>query len=592
MMVSAAIPRWLRTARASLPYARLHGRILAAGIVMALLVVGIRIILPWSLDAVLAPLLPDSEAVHWFDRLPGPLATTTALAGLFFVLLVALGLADHRERLYFARFAIGSVHHLRTDAARSAVRLEHSNVVGANSGDLIARLIGDTARVKTGLKGFLVHVATNGAMFLGVTFVLFRIDRNLGLVFAAAGALIAITTLWGAAAIFRRASKYRIREGDLADSIHNARNGDISSVSIAETSESSGHHEAAITAIQGRTTWSAHAIFGAAVVACLLLGVRGVENGTVEIRHVVVFIMYALMMRAPMVQLARQGARTGKIFACLERVIEIIHSTTPTDEHGRQLPPLRNEIRAHNVHLRLGSMGSGKRLLGPISLSIAPGERIAVVGHAGCGKTKFAELFAGVTQPDEGDIYWDQIDWTDVPRSTQGRHVVFANAVPTWPRQSLRRYLVGDRSVSDEELTRIIRNCRGRKLFQRLTKGIDTKIASGRLSMGQRKTLACARACLAKDASLVIFDDPATGYAPAVARRLVRKLLKRTRGRAVIMTFSRPFKIKKFDRVIELRKGRVIFDGTPLAWREFKDQRRREKEIVAITPGDAPRVAS
>lgn len=557
---------------------KMHIRTFYAGAVTSLFVVGCRLVMPWPLKAIVHPWLSHhtshtNTGSTWVSYLPAGLAPEFVLAGLFLLLLTGLGLADYRERLYFARFAIGFIHSLRSKAVESAVRLQKKGInERVNSGDLISRMIGDTARIKAGLKGFLVHVATNGIMFLGVTCVLLYMDWVLGLIFAIAGLVIGLITCFGASAIFYRAVKYRSKEGTLAGSISESQRGKLDADVFTSTSQVSGTQEAALTAIQGKTTWSAHFVFGAAVVSCLGAGILSVRQGRIDIDSLVVFIMYALMMRGPMVQLARQGSRTGKIFACLERVIEILQATPP--EHkgsGRSvIGKLRNNINLIDVIVR-GGPRKQKKMLRGLNLSIKAGQHIAVVGAVGSGKTTLLEVLNGAYKVSEGQIYWDDKQIETGCEHEMSNQVSMLPQKPLWPRQSIRHLLTSGitgskkkkEAVDEEYLMEVLRSCQADKIVRRLPKGLDTRMSSGEYSAGEQKLLGFCRVILS-NSSVLLFDDPTTSLPKKAAKKVVNAALKYAGDRTVIMTFNKLYKIKKYDRVIVLNRGCVAFDGPPI----------------------------
>lgn len=166
-----------------------------------------------------------------------------------------------------------------------------------------------------GRRGFLVHVATNGLMFLGVIAVLFFINAQLALVFAASGLCVLAITAVGMTRIRRAALKHRKKEGKLADSIALASCKNFDEAKFTKVNQSSGSHEASLMKLQGTVTWATHAIFGLAVLVSLWIGTRAIAAGEMTIGDLFMFVAYALIVQRPTVQLARQGARTGQVLA-------------------------------------------------------------------------------------------------------------------------------------------------------------------------------------------------------------------------------------------------------------------------------------
>lgn len=304
-------------------HAKAHRAPFVRGALCALVVVGLRLALPWPLRGVHDIFFDRDFQADGYAWLPSWIDPVLALGGAFFLLVSILGVFDLFERLYFARFAIGTVRDLRARAFRALVEAS-SEQVSLRKGDLVSRLIGDTARVKTGIQGFLVHVATNGVLLLGVIAILIRMDVYLGLVFAMAAAVTLAVTAWGAARMFHATIEYRTKEGELADQIEKSIRKGSGRSRFKTVNKSSGHHEASQTRTQGIVTSTVHAIFGIAVLVAIWLGTRVVGAGRMELGDIVVFLMYVVMLRSPIVILARQGSRTGKILGASYRLAQIV----------------------------------------------------------------------------------------------------------------------------------------------------------------------------------------------------------------------------------------------------------------------------
>lgn len=565
--------RWIRILRAIGPFGRRHRRPFVLGALAALFVVAIRLVLPWPLRALMEPWLGESagRATGLLALFPTSVNPALAMGGLFLFLVLSLGFVDYLARLNFARFAIGTIRDLRAEAFRRAVHVEsQSRAMG--SGDLVARLIGDTARIKAGLKGFLIHVVTNGVMFAGVTGVLLWIDFAIGMIFVAAGVLVAISTSWGACAMFHRALKYRNKEGQLADHIHETWQDEGAMSAFGEVNDSSGRHEAALTSVQGAATWAAHIILGVAVVAALWVGTNAVAAGRVAAGDLLVVMMYALMIRAPIVQLARQGTRTGKILACGHRLERLLGNGSDVDQVA--VRPLRQELRLEGARLATRRAGKRIRRLGPIDLRIPAGQHVAIIGKAGSGKTTLLELIAGMHSLRDGRLVWDGQDVSRAGAEALSEEVAFLPHSPTWSRRRVSEMLETRNDTLDEVTLKLLRWCGAKSLLKRLPEGMATKLGSAELSPRERSALALA--CVVRgEQSLWLLDDPVNIRKKSKARKLIKRILMTKPEVTKVVTLSRPIKLKKFDRVIVMKRGRVAFDGTPQQWRAGLAERQR-----------------
>ncbi|MCH8164265.1 MAG: ABC transporter ATP-binding protein [Planctomycetes bacterium] len=551
------------------PYCRRHWRWLAKGALAAAVVVVARLALPWPLRAVADLWIVDASSAE--QGLLGAVTTLVdpgiAMGAAFLLILAVLGWGDFVERLYFARFSIAVVRDLRADAFWSVVRTDPRGEE-AKPGDLIARLVGDTARVKAGLKGFLVHIATNVLVFVGVTLILFNLNFALGAIFAAAGLVTLTITISIASRVFRKSLKHRNKEGKLANAIQLTFRSGPDEARFARVNRSSGHHEASITRLQGVATWSSHVVFGGAVFAALWIGIQAVDAGAMEAGDMIIFMIYAVMMRGPVVRLARHGSRTGKILGSGYRVVQVIKESKKKEKHrlgAYELRPLRHQLRLCDVVVE-GSKARGRRpRLGPIDIAISAGERILVVGGPGSGKTALLEVLAGLQRPHQGSVLWDDVDIARVNTWSLADHIAYVPTNPTWLRRPVKDLLGIAEQEPGDAVYKLIEGCGLSEVIARLPEGVDTKVGSGDLSPGERKLLALARQ-LRRNASVWLFDDPASVLSERSARSLVRGLLAFSQTATVVLATNRPVEADRFDRLIELQDARVVFDGTPHSW--------------------------
>lgn len=382
------------------PFARKNLGLFATGAVAAVVVVAARLALPWPLRAITEYLSASGAE----PSLIVGLNPVLAMGLIFFTLMVILGFGDFIERLYFARFAIGTTRDLRKAAFKKSLGINADGYKAA-TGDMVSRLIGDTARLKAGLQGFLVHVATNGLLFLGATVVLFFLNPGLGVIFASAGVAAMIVTIWGAHRVFENSLRHREKEGKLANTIEKSITRGPDKKTLKRINRSSSKYEAAQTRLQGLVTWTAHGIFGLAVLAALLTSATAMAEGKLAVGDLIVFMMYALMLQGPIVRLTRQGTRTGKILGPGYRLVQILDGPLGNTDAGSalHLKKLKTVLKISALH------NADVADVQKSSLKIRRGKCTAVICQDRIAGNAILETLAGFRSADDWVVGWDRI---------------------------------------------------------------------------------------------------------------------------------------------------------------------------------------
>jgi len=394
------------TIRGIWAFGRVHRALLFKGSLAAIGVVAARLALPWPLRSVAAVVTDSDFSAGITNDLN---ARILQLSLLFLILVVALGLLDYLARLFFSRFAISTTRDLRQAIFGATLGIDPTSRQVA-SGDLVSRLIGDTARVKAGLQGFLLHVATNGLLFVGVTVILWIIDPRIGLFFTLAAVATGLITVWGARRIFHVSLQNRRKEGKLADKIYSSLRKPQPQSKLRRINKSSGRYEASLTRMQGRVTWAAHLIFGLAVVGSLWSGAHAVAAGTVTAANLVLFMFYILMIAGPITRLARQGTRTGKILGPAYRLVQMLpaqilaNGSTPI----LRLRSLKKALKLKNLTFDTGpETKKNQPNPGGLVLKVKRGERIAIIDSTGVVARSMLEFIAGEGDAASGSLTWD-----------------------------------------------------------------------------------------------------------------------------------------------------------------------------------------
>jgi ATP-binding cassette subfamily B protein len=293
-----------------------------------------------------------------------------------------------------------------------------------------------------------------------------------------------------------------------------------------------------------------------------LVGGLRVIDGVITIGTLVAFVAYQMRLLGPVQALMGLYASVATARVSLRRVHEIL-DTPPevTDaEDAIPLPSVRGEVVLDDVSF---TFDRGAPVLDRASLTIRAGERVAIVGASGGGKSTIADLLVRQLDPASGCVRLDGHDLRTIRLADLRRHIVVVDQEPFIFNASVAeniRYARPDAPAAD--IAAAARAAGLADLIDRMPQGIDSAVGErGRaLSAGERQRLAIARAFLADPAVLVL--DEATGAVdPATEAQVMSGYEAVMRGRTTIVISHRLEPARRADRVVVLRGGRIVEDG-------------------------------
>ena len=305
-----------------------------------------------------------------------------------------------------------------------------------------------------------------------------------------------------------------------------------------------------------------------AVALVLALGGWMVTGGAMGLGTLTSFILYSQRLFDPLRQLAERFTQIQGGLTAVERIGELMEQPLEIVEapDARPLDALvRGEVIFENVsfHYR-----SDEPILRNLSFRIAPGEHVALVGPTGSGKTTVIRLLCRLYEPQQGRILLDGRDIRSIPISDLRRQLgvvlqdtfLFSGNVA----DNLRLNAV----ISDEKLRGICRDLGLDALLQRLPSGLDTVLRErgGNLSSGERQLLAVARVAI-RNPTVLVMDEATAFMDPATEATLQRDLDRLLQKRTAVVIAHRLATVEASDRILVLRRGELIEQGTHLELR-------------------------
>lgn len=301
------------------------------------------------------------------------------------------------------------------------------------------------------------------------------------------------------------------------------------------------------------------------VTALLLyLGALEVIDGALSVGELIAFNMIARQATQPVVSIARLWHDFQQLGVSLERLGEIFEA--PVEKKmgaAAPAPALRGDIELRNVsfHYRSGAPD----VLRTVSLTIAAGEVIGVVGASGSGKSTLARLIQRLHAPTAGEILIDGVDIAQMdPGSLRAQMGVVLQESMLFNRTVHENIALARPSLSRQRVTHVAKLAGAHDFISRLPQGYDTPVVErgANLSGGQRQRIAIARA-LAVNPRILIFDEATSALdyeSEQVIQRNMREIVK---GRTVIIIAHRLAALRRCDRIVAMDGGEIVEVGAP-----------------------------
>jgi ATP-binding cassette subfamily B protein len=511
------------------------------------------------------PLLAPQLVRRFVDDAIGGAGARTL--GLLAAGYLAVAVAGQGARVLTAwlasHLAWDATNRLRERAAAHALGLDLAFHGRHTPGEMIERVDGDVAAVADFIVTFLLDAVAGFLLLAGVVVIVFTVDPRIG------GVLLAYCVLVGAgmagAQRFAVPSEVRSRaagatmmghvEEWLAGAEDVRANGAgrhvVGRFRVVARSWGRAEFEGsrAGSAVLGATTVA----FAAGTAIVLGLAAWSRQTGAISVGTAVLLFQYTLLVRAPFEQLINQLRELQAALAGFARVDALLAEprTLPDPVDPRPLPasgPLRLELSG----VEFGYGDDDRRVLHDVGFTLAPGERLGLVGRTGSGKTSIARLILRLYDPTGGSVRIGGLDLRDVDPASLRRRVgmvtqdvqVFAATV----RDNLTLFRSG---VPDDRLRAVLAEVG-------LSLRLDDEVTG--LSAGEAQLLALARAYLT-DPGLVVLDEASSRLDPATERRVSDSVDRLLAGRTAVLIAHRLTSLSKVDTIAVVADGRIAEYG-------------------------------
>ncbi len=562
---SAPLQRDIRPLRQLLPYLRPYGWPIVGAVVALMTAAGTVLGIGAGLR----------QVVDLGFMTANPDMLNTSLAWMFGTVLVLAGAT-------YARFYLVSwvgervVADLRQSVFAHLLRLSPSFFETARSGDIITRLTTDTSVIQLVVGSSISVALRNGLLLLGgLTMLLLTSGRLTLLVLFVVPVVIAPIIIIG-----RRVRRYaKIAQEKLADvsanideTVHGIKTVQAYTHEALEERQFNSKAEAALAAallrIRARALMSMIVIslVFTAIGVILWIGGHDVLQGTMSAGQLTSFIFYAVVVAGSVGAISEVSADLQRAAGATERIFELMAVTPDIAAPADPLPlpqPLRGSIRFQDVTFCYPSRPE-QPAINRLGLDIAAGEKLALVGSSGAGKTTLFQLLLRFYDPQQGAITVDGADIRRLHPVTLRQQIGLVAQEPViFSLNAWDNIRYGRPDATDAEVMAAAKAAYADEFLLKLPEGFNSHLGEKgvRLSGGQRQRIAIARAVLRNPPILLL--DEATSALDAESERYVQQALERLmQNRTTLIIAHRLATVVNADRIAVLDGGVIVANGT------------------------------
>lgn len=464
------------------------------------------------------------------------------------------------------------VRDIRNEAFAKLEILPLKYIDRKSSGEIVSRIIADVDQFADGLLMGFTQLFTGVITILGT--IGFMLSVNVGITFVV---LLVTPISWLVASfiakhtfdMFRKQSETRGEQTALIDEM----------IGNQKVVQAFGHEQKAMDRfdeINGRLQkYSLRAIFFSSITnpstrfvnslvytGVGITGALAAVSGRMSVGQLTCFLSYANQYTKPFNEISGVITELQNAIACAGRVFELIEEEpqTPEPEDVKVLTDVEGNVCLQNVRF---AYRPDQKLIENLNLTVKPGERVAIVGPTGCGKTTLINLLMRFYDVDDGSI---QVEGTDIRMLTRNSLRAAYGMVlqDTWLRSGTvkENLLIGKTDATDEEIVEAAKLSHAHSFIKRLPKGYDTFIGEdgGGLSQGQKQLLCITRLMLCHP-TMLILDEATSSIDTRTEMKIQNAFAKLMEGHTSFIVAHRLSTIREADVILVMRDGQIVEQG-------------------------------
>ena len=463
---------------------------------------------------------------------------------------------------------------LRTNISKKINKLPLKYFDNHQSGDILSRVTNDVDTISQSMNQSLVSLVSNITLFVGTIIMMFVTNWVLALT----AILSSLIGFLGMMLILKNSQKYFIQRqeelGNLNSHIEEIYSG-LQVVKVYNGKEQSDklfdeYNEKVCKSNQKSQFLSGlmqpimSFIGNFGYVAVCIVGALLTLNGHITFGVIVAFITYVRLFTVPLAQIAQATTQLQSTAAASERVFEFLDETEMSNQKNAtkklDKTKVKGKIEFKNVSFKYDE--NGKTIINDFSAIAQPGQKIAIVGPTGAGKTTMVNLLMKFYEINSGDIKIDDVSIHDLTR--ENIHDLFTMVLQdTWLFEGTIKENIkyNTKNINDEQIKEVCKKIGLDHFIRTLPNSYDSKLGENdSISIGQKQLLTIARGMLHSSPFLIL--DEATSNVDTRTEELVQKAMdKLTEGRTSFIIAHRLSTIKNADLILVMKDGNIIEQG-------------------------------
>ena len=553
-------------------YFRAHWQLLLAGLLVTGLGIGTELLKPWPLKVIIDTILGGQAPTSWIDQAILKLFENNKEILLLVLCIGILGIYASTSSLnlvskyLLVKVSLRVLTQVRCDLFRHLQRLSFRFHDRHRIGDSLYTLNTNIYALQGIFSDGFMPVLESSVTVIAMVAIMVQMDWELTLLSIATVPVQVLVTKYFADRIQQASSDFYSAEGSVSASAE----GSLSSVRLVQAFAREEYEAEKFTRVCQQSyssnlrltmtqLWSGmvvSAVTAGTLGSVTYVGASHALGGHISTGELLVFLAYLQMLYTPLQTLSYSSWSVGWAVAGAQRVFDILD--TPEDikdaPGAMVLKRVHGAIEFHNVGF---AYGLERPVFSHLSLTVTPGEMVAIVGTSGVGKTTLLSLILRFYDPTEGVIRLDGLDIRTIQLRSLRENISMVLQDPILLGTTIEENIAYGRLTSPfDEIVKASKAAGAHHFITRLSQGYKTEVGERgvRLSVGQRQRISIARAFL-KDAPILILDEPTSALDMRTEAALVDSLERLMHGRTTFIVTHRLSLARKATKVVALNPG-------------------------------------